>query len=127
MTEDEDCRDKIDARDRLHQVISTQLHLLNALNGDWSQWHRTSGKSDYVDIFGEHIPKGRSHYRQGHDYANCNRLSAQSMARFLHVLFGDNPAGLKLATDLHAAYIRRMVEAMHQKALASSSEAQAEQ
>lgn len=126
MTEVEDRREKIDARGRLHQANSVQLHLLHALNGHWPHWQRTSGKSDHVDVFGEQIPKGRSDYRQGHDYANCNRLSAQSMSLFLHVLFGDNPDGLQLATDLHAASIRRLVEAPNPKSLASSPDSLAD-
>ena len=99
MAEHVDARARVEANEALLVKQDGAFKLLNALTDERTQWVRAFGRKDYVDVFGDLIPEGRTHYRQGEALNdNCLRVSAKSMNGVLIVLFSNRYA-IKLATE----------------------------
>ena len=91
----------------LMKEISPMVRLLNGLTDERAQWQVASGKTDYLDLFGVIIPRGRRHYRQGSPLNDPIRLAADSMGRLLCAVFGSNQHGIDIA---EASITKRLAE-----------------
>jgi hypothetical protein len=79
--------------------IQEQLPLLEPLNGLSNpdmQWVSATARHAHTDIFGIVIPAGQRHFRKGEPLAFPLRLSEESMAKMLYVLFRGNRHGVLL-------------------------------
>jgi len=85
--------------------------LLNGLTDEQLQWRRAFGLQDYMDEFGDLIPKGRTHYRQGEATNNCLRLSTRSMEGVLKVMLS-NRLAINLAKRINAERLAQLHAAL---------------
>ena len=86
-------KEQIESGRKLLQGQWELVRLLNGLTDERSQWKVAFGRQDYIDVFGDLIPKGRDHYRQGSPLNDgCLRLSARSMDGVLRVALSNQHA-----------------------------------
>jgi hypothetical protein len=103
---------QVEANQQLIAAQSDAVALLNGLMDDSLPWQTTSGRQDYVDLFGALVPKGRSHYVQGTPSgANDHRLSAGSMTGVLKAVLSSHRI-IRLAREGMAVRHRQMAEAL---------------
>lgn len=93
MHDTPDTKTQVEANGEMLRAQAPFVALLNGLTDAELQWQTAFGRQDYVDVFGDLIPKGRSHYRQGMPSDDsCLRLSARSMDGVLTVMLSNRHA-----------------------------------
>jgi hypothetical protein len=88
----------IQAPEKLVEDQAPLVRLLNGLMSEDTQWQTTRGRRDHIDVFGRPLPEGEVHYKQGHAWSGCPRLSLQSMEGVLAVVLSSHHT-LNLARD----------------------------
>lgn len=79
------------------EAAELPVELLNALCPSDSQWQNISAeRRDYIDMFGDYIPRGQLHYRRRVG-SGALRLSARSMAVVLQAVFEKNDKATAVA------------------------------